>query len=77
MDGIKYGFDIIVLGNISNVKRAFCPNYKSATADNVKTQVEAEILHEVNQGCSVISSTKPLIVSAIGAIQKTDSEKLD
>jgi len=47
-----------------------CKNYKSATNKDVKDKVEAQIIHELREGNYKISSAKPPIVSAIGAIPK-------
>ncbi|KAK2157715.1 hypothetical protein LSH36_186g04041 [Paralvinella palmiformis] len=45
-------------------------NYKSATSQHHE-QVENQILEEIREGRYVVTSRKPTIVNAIGAIQKT------
>ena len=47
-------------------------NYRSATDSTVRPQVERQLLTEIEQGNYVITTKKPTIVSAFGAIPKRD-----
>lgn len=51
-------------------------NYKSATNAAIKQTVEKTIREEIAEGNYVITSTKPTIVSALGAIPKPDSPEV-
>ena len=51
-------------------------NYKSATNPTVRATVEQTIPDEIRQGNYVISTTKPTVVSALGAIPKPNSTRL-
>ena len=51
-------------------------NYKSATNVSVKAVVEQTIAGEVAEGNYVVTSTKPAIISALGAIPKPDSSEV-
>ena len=51
-------------------------NYTSATAENVRAQVETQILAEIQNGRYRIVDKKPPIVSALGAIPKKDPNKV-
>ena len=68
LDGIKFGFKIIeppdMDGNIE------MNNYKS-TREHA-TLVEAEIQKEIMEGRYIVTPGKPKIVSALGAIPKSD-----
>ena len=68
LDGIKFGFKIIeppdIDGNIE------MNNYKS-TREHA-TLVEAEIQKEIMEGRYIVTPGKPKIVSALGAIPKSD-----
>ena len=74
--GLLYGFDIVNLTNVCEVKPVQCANYKSATNAHVKLQVEQQILHEVSRGQYMVTSSKPRIISALGAIPKQGSDEL-
>ena len=76
LKGISSGFDIILSKNISQVKSVVCTNYKSVTNANVKLQVEKQLCSEIDKGHYLITDTKPLIISALGAIPKPESEEL-
>ncbi len=68
LDGITHGFNIVNLHcEVDNVET---PNHQSALAD--KETVGAQILNEVALGNYVITDKKPRIVSALGAIPKSD-----
>ena len=51
-------------------------NYKSATNPTVRATVEQTIPDEIRQGNYVISTTKPTVVSALGAIPKPNSTEV-
>ena len=51
-------------------------NYKSATNASVKVAVERTIRSEIAEGNYVITNSKPIIVSALGAIPKPDSTEV-
>ena len=48
-------------------------NYRSATAEHSRAQVEKQIYTEIDNGRYRIVNKKPHIVSAIGAIPKENS----
>lgn len=74
LNGIKDGFHIIDPECVSNCVET--DNYTSATAGNVRAQVESQILTEIQNGRYRIVDRKPCIVSALGAIPKKDSNKV-
>jgi len=51
-------------------------NYKSATNPSVRATEEQTIPDEIRQGNYVISTTKPMVVSALGAIPKPNSSEV-
>ena len=51
-------------------------NYRSATNPETKPRVEETIKQEIEAGNYIITSAKPTIVSALGAIPKPDSTEL-
>ena len=51
-------------------------NYKSATDNPYREKVEGQIKHEISAGNYVITSSKPTIISALGAIPKGDSDDI-
>ena len=69
LEGIKHGFHI--------VDSEVCPeyasmsNYKSATCSDNFAMVQAQIVEELEEGRYIVSSEKPQIVSALGAIPKS------
>ena len=74
MDGIKNSFNIIDPESVPISVEM--DNYSSATAENVRAQVESQILTEIQNGRYRIVDHKPCIVSALGAIPKKDSNKI-
>ena len=74
MDGIKNGFFII--DSDAKCKSAYCKNYKSATSYPNKLKVEKQILSEIKANRYHVTNKKPLIVSALGAIPKGNSDEL-
>lgn len=68
LHGITHGFDIVNLPcGVDNVET---DNHQSALAD--KDAVGKQILHEVALGNYVVTNKKPRIVSALGAVPKSD-----
>ena len=51
-------------------------NYKSATGHDVRDKVEEAIREEMQRGNYIVTTAKPTIVSALGAIPKPDSDKI-
>ena len=51
-------------------------NYRSATGTDVRDKVEQTIRQEIRDGNYIITSTKPTIVSALGAVPKQDSNNI-
>lgn len=72
LKGIKNGFDIIDPN--STLQPAYMENYKSAICLSNRPLVEKQIRQEILEGRYVIVSEKPTIVSALGAIKKSDSD---
>ena len=74
LDGVENGFQLLPKGaSLSHAEQA---NYFSATAPDNRAKVEETILEEIKSGNYVISSVKPTIISAIGAIPKPDSTEI-
>ena len=74
LDGVVNGFQLLP------ADAKLCPaemdNYNSAISPSSKEKVEATILEELEAGNYIISPEKPVIVSALGAVPKPDSEDL-
>ena len=51
-------------------------NYVSATCPSARSKVEHTIREELREGNYVATKSKPIIVSAIGAVPKPDSDEL-
>jgi len=75
LNGLTQGFNIIDVTS-DNLQCAEVNNYKSATELPYKDKVESRIIHEISQGNYVITQTKPTIISALGAIPKSDSDDI-
>ena len=74
LDGVINGFQLLPAD--ATIIPVEMNNYNSATCPSSKDKVEATILEELEAGNYVISFEKPLIVSALGAVPKPDSEDL-
>ena len=74
LSGIKNGFHIVDPDNIKEFVEM--DNYRSATDQSVRAQVESQILTEIENGRYRIVSDKSHIVSALGAIPKKNSCKM-
>lgn len=59
----------------SDLRPAEVTNYKSATGDDVRDKVEKAIREQIDRGNYIITTEKPTIVSALGAIPKPDSDR--
>ena len=51
-------------------------NYKSATGYEIRNKIEQTLLGEIACGNYVITDVKPTTVSALGAVQKPESEEV-
>jgi hypothetical protein len=71
---LQYGFDII--DDVPTGEHIECENYASARGPENRDKVEQAIMEEIDCGNYCIASTKPQIVSAIGAIPKPDSSEI-
>ena len=74
LSGINNGFHFIDPN--ASIQPAEQHNYRSATAEPYRTKVEKQILHELNSGNYEIVSSKPPLVSALGAIPKPNTDKI-
>ena len=74
LQGLIEGFRII--SRDSELRHAEATNYKSATEHDVRDTVEMTIREEIQQGNYIVTTEKPTIVSALGAIPKPDSDKV-
>lgn len=74
MNGVTSGFQL--LPKDSPLVPAEMNNYNSVTNPDVIDKVEATILEEMSEGNYIISTSKPIIVSALGAVPKPDSDDL-
>lgn len=70
LTGIKEGFKIV--DHTDNLKPVLQCNYKSATSAEVRQKVENQIISEIQEGHYIVQNHKPTIVSALGAIPKSD-----
>ena len=73
-DGTLYYF------KLTNVNTQFTDmdmrNYKSATNPTVRATVEQTIPDKIRQGNCVVSTTKPTVVTVLGAIPKPNSTEV-
>ncbi|ESO88754.1 hypothetical protein LOTGIDRAFT_165167 [Lottia gigantea] len=69
-EGIRDGFTLIDTTN--NIESVECDNYRSATQFN--NNVAQQILTEIQHGNSIVSLTKPKVVSALVAIPKSNNK---
>ena len=74
LDGTVHGFQLIPAD--ADLQSAEMDNYLSATNLAVRDKVEATLLEEMAAGNYRVTTEKPVIVSAIGAIPKPDSDEL-
>lgn len=74
LNGIEHGFDII--DPSVGIQQAYTKNYHSATCPKNKLKVEQQIKKEISEGRYIITEDKPVLISALGAIAKPDSDEL-
>ena len=74
LQGLTEGFRII--SRDSELRHVEATNYKLATEHDVRDTVEKTIREEIQQGNYIVTTEKPTIVSALGAIPKPDSDKV-
>lgn len=70
LQGLQQGFDIIMPD--SELRPVRVHNHSSALSDEVRPQVEELINKEIRQGNYIVTSHEPTIISAIGAVGKSD-----
>ena len=75
LNGNKDGFHIIDPNNCVS-HSVEIDNYTSPTAENVREQVESQILTEIKNGRYRIVDRKRAIIWALGAIPKKDSNNV-
>ena len=68
ISGITNGF--LIVDEDSQATPVATNTYRSATSDH--TLVEKQILEELSEGRYVVTSDRPTIISAIGAVPKPD-----
>ncbi|XP_066928816.1 uncharacterized protein [Clytia hemisphaerica] len=73
-DGVVNGFQLLPAD--ATISPAEMDNYNSAVGPGSKEKVEATILEELSAGNYILANEKPVIVSALGAVPKPDSEDL-
>lgn len=73
MQGIRNGFSLIDC-EPSQLPPAVVPNHPSATNPQTLHKVEHRISAEIEDGNYVITDTRPIIVSALAAIEKPDRD---
>jgi len=74
MEGVLNGFEL--LPKDADIQSAEMHNYHSTTNPGAHASVEAVIRQEIADGNYVPVSFKPVIVSALGAVPKADSQEL-
>ena len=67
--GVRDGFHIV---DSLKFKPVETTNYSSATQANIRPQVEAQIKVEIDEGRYRVTSQRPTIISALGAIPKSN-----
>ena len=72
LNGISEGFHLIPPD--APLVPAEMENYVSATCPSARSKVEHTIREEIREGNYVVAKSKPIIVSAIGAVPKPDSD---
>ena len=71
---MKDGFQLLPVD--ASIVQAEMDNYFSATSPTSKDKVESSILEEIEAGNYAITTHKPTIISALGAVPKPDSDEL-
>lgn len=70
LSGIEYGFDLVNPAAVP--EQVEVKNHRSALHPDMRPQVEQQIKAEIEHGNYVLTSEKPVIVSALGAIMKPE-----
>ena len=70
--GIFRGFDIRESG--SNLQDTFIQNHESALEPQNRLLIDRITKTEINTGNYIITRTKPIIVSALGAVLKSEGQ---
>ena len=65
-----------IIDNDADLTPFMMLNYNSATGADVKEKAEKQIITELETGNYVITNKPPTLISALGAISKTDSDKI-
>lgn len=74
IEGVKDGFQLLPAD--ASIVQAEMDNYFSATTPTSKDKVESSILEEIEAGNYAITTHKPTIISALGAVPKPDSDEI-
>jgi hypothetical protein len=74
LHGIRHGFDIIDNDKVDCVRLAESENNKSCLNPHVRNIVEKKILSEVAEGNYVIVEDKPILVSPLSAVPKSNGD---
>ena len=74
LKGLTEGFRIV--SRDSELRHTEVTNYKAATEHDICDKVEKAICKAIQHGNYIITTEKPTIVSALGAIPKPDSDKV-
>ena len=73
MQGVTHGFHIIDTSTFESCASVEMCNYLSATGPDICHKVEQQIHEELDNGRYIVVTSKPKIVSALGAIPKKRS----
>ena len=73
MVGVVNGFQLVPADTV--IVPAEMDNYSSSTNPHIRDKVEGTLLEEIDAGNYILSDCKPLIVSALGAVPKPDSDE--
>ena len=73
-EGLIHGFRLAPDGTV--FMYSDMNNYKLAIDPLVEDKLEETIMHEIRQGNYIVTGDRPMIVSALGAIPKPDSQDI-
>ncbi len=74
LSGIRDGFNVVEILDDTSVVDVEVDNYKSATCPESRVKVEHQIIEELQNGRYIVTGSKPRIVSALGAIPKSNGD---
>ena len=74
LEGVKDGFQLLPAD--ASIVPAEMENYSSATNPDSRDRVEKSILEELEAGNYAVTTHRPTIISALGAVPKPDSDDL-